>query len=430
MPAVVFKILVVSALAIFIFTVAIAAILEYVDIPTPYSPGSSPINPGQFGTSMFIEMLRDYGMRVVYISNWSYVGTQRFRERICILIVSPEYSYTDREANAIAELLANSGGILVVADETTTSNTILKNLGLRAEVYGNRLLDEYYDLYPRAVFHIGDRELALRLDKASEVHNCSNVVGVVESYELLATEVKLKPVGCLERVGSLAVLILGDGSLLTNQVQQLGGAYKELSKYVVLAIREHCGVDCVVLVEAGKYVSNRNLFLKLYTESKNARLFLLLNDVAHRLKSVEEFFEVRLLEGLEEETIFTLVLLAMTALSAKLGRGVEIAEAIRNPTWKSREDFKKLYSAIIDVISLLGCESLIYSELIRCLEKAGYDFESSRKLARFIEFSNIILNQEFLRYIPVWRFMINSALRHSEKLLEVLEKSFLREEVA
>ncbi|MDW8011128.1 MAG: DUF4350 domain-containing protein [Sulfolobales archaeon] len=429
MPAVAVKALGALALAVLIPLVVLAAVLEYVDLPAHYSPGSSPINPGQFGTSAFVEMLRDYGMRIVYVSNWSYLRTQKFERGVCVLIVSPEYDYVSYEVESMARVLTSSGGVLVVADETPTSNTIFEYLGLRVRIYGNRLLDEYYDLHPRALFRVNDREIALRLDKASEILNCSTTIGVAESYEYSTREVKLKPVGCLERVGNVTSLILGDGSLLTNQVLELGGMYRELAKYVALTIRKYCGANCLVLVEAGKYVPNRDLFLKLYMRSENSEFFLLLNDAVHYLKSADNLFKIRLLEGLEEETVFVLVLIAITALYVKLGRRAEPARS-GSYAWKSREDFKKLLDAMADTISLLGCGHFSSRELVLCLEKAGYEPDSSRKLAKFIEFSNFVLNREFFKYVPIWKFMVNSAIKHSEKLLEVLEKSLLGERAA
>lgn len=426
MPATFLAMLKVLALVLFLFVVAVVAVLEYVDLPTPYPPGSSPINPGQFGTSMLVKMLKDYGLRVTYVSNWSYVRTSKAEGKVCILIVSPEYGYTYNEVENIVKILTTSGGVLVVADETTTSNSLLELLGVQVRIYGNRLLDEHYDFYPKAIFYVENREIALRLDKASEVHNCDTVIGIAESYEYLSETAKLKPAGCIEHLDDLVALVLGDGSPLTNQAQQLGGTYKELAKFIALTIRRYCGAGCRVFVEAGKYVSDKNLFLRLYDQRDEASLLVFLNEVLYYLRAVRSFLVRDPLEGLGEEVVAVFAILAVVAVSAKLGkRNTELAKTIESFTWRGRDDFSKIYSAICEVLTLLGCEPRPSEELVKCLERAGYKSKHSVELARFMRFSELVLDRRIFSYFPIWQAMINKALKHSEELLEVLEKNLL-----
>lgn len=411
-------------LAAFLFLVAVAAAMEYVDLPTPYPTGSSPINPGQFGTSMFVEMLRDYGFRVSYVSDWSYVRASSTGGRVCVLLISPEYSYTYDEVETIARVLKASGGILVIADETTVSNVLLAVLGAQARVYGNRLLDEYYGFYPRSIFYVEDREIALRLDKASEIRNCSTVVGVAEAYGYPSAVAELRPVGCIEHLGDLTVLTIGDGSLLTNQAQQLGGTYRELAKFVALTIRKHCGIECRVLVEAGKYLSNRNLFSTLAARDGGASYLVFLNDVLYHLKALKDALDNDPLEGLREETVAVSILLSMVAVSTKLGKGsTKLAKTLKGSIWRGREDFSKVYGAIVDVLASLGCEPHPNERLVRCLEKAGHEPRLSIGLVRFMKVSEFVLRRRIFSYIPIWQAMIGKALKHSEELLAVLERS-------
>lgn len=431
MPTILLSIAKASVLAAFLLLIAVTAVLEYVDMPTPYSPGSSPINPGLFGTSIFVETLRDYGMRVTYVSNWSYANTSITREKVCILVVSPEHDYAHEEVEILVRLLKNSEGVLVIADESTTSNILLEALGLRVKIRGNRLLDEYYNFYPRAVFEVEDVEIALRLDRASEIQNCSTVVGVAESYEYLSTVPELKPVGCVEQLGNLVVLVLGDGSPLSNQAQQLGGSYRELAKYVALVIRKYCGAGCRVLVEAGKYSSNKHLFSRLLDRSESSSFLVLLNDAIHYLNEFEKALKSDPLAGLSEEIAALSIFVAMITISAKLGkRSVELTVSLKGFTWKSREDFNKMYYTVLEILSLLGCDPNLHRDLSYCLENAGYDPKSSSGLVRFMKYSKLALSKGIFSYLPIWRFMVNIALKHSEELLRVLEKRFLREEHA
>lgn len=424
MPAVFLNALKTILLAAFLSVIAVAAAMEYVDLPTPHPTGSSPINPGQFGTSMFVEMLRNYGFRVSYVSDWSYVRGSSAGEKVCVLLISPEYSYTYDEVEAIIGVLKASGGVLVVADETTVSNALLELLGVRARVYGNRLLDEYYGFYPRSTFYVEDREIALRLDKASEIRNCSAVVGVAESYSYPSAVAEVKPVGCIEHLDNLAVLVLGDGSLLTNQAQQLGGTYRELAKFVALTIKKYCGTECRVLVEAGKYSSNRNVFLTLATQDESASFLVFLNDVLYYLKAFKDSLDSDPLEGLREEAVAVSILLSVVALSAKLGKGsTKLTKTLGSSIWRGREDFSKIYGAIIDVLTSLGCEPRPNEELTRCLERAGYEPRRSRGLIRFMKVSGFVLKRRIFSYLPIWQAMIGRALKYSEELLAVLERS-------
>lgn len=414
--------------AVLLSAIAVVALFEYIDLPTPYPTGSSPINPGQFGTSIFVEMLKGYGLRVSYVSNWSYVRFPRLKEKVCLLMISPEYGYTQSEVENIAKVLKSSGGVLVVADETTTTNSILELLDVQARVYGNRLLDEYYDFYPRAIFYIENSEVALRLDKASEIRNCSTVIGVAESHDYLTSTAELKPVACLEHVNNLVVLVLSDGSLLTNQALQLGGTYRELAKFVALTIRKWCGYDCVVLVEAGKYLSNRDLFLRLYSHSNEGSFLVFLNDVVYGLANVRNALERDPLEGLREEVVVAATFLVSVIISIRLGRGrVELTKTLKSFVWRGREDFRKVYSTIAEVLTLLGCEPRPSRELVRCLESVGYKPRYSIGLVRFMKLSEFLLNRKTLSYLPIWRIMIARALKYSEKLLEVLEEVFVSE---
>ncbi|MEM1930713.1 MAG: DUF4350 domain-containing protein [Sulfolobales archaeon] len=416
------------AVTVLLLTIAMVALHEYVDLPTPYPAGSSPINPGQFGTSMFMELLKGYGLRVSYVSNWSYVRTPRPGERVCVLLISPEYGYTQSEVENIARVLKSSGGVLVVADETTIANSILEFLGVRARIHGNRLLDEHKDFYPRATFYLENREIVLRLDKASEILNCSSIIGVAESHDYLTSTAELKPVACLEHVNNVAVLILGDGSLLTNQALQLGGTYRELAKFLALEMRKWCGYDCVVLVEAGKYLSNRDLFSRLYSHGDESSFLVFLNNVIYSLTSVRNSLEKDPLEGLREEVAATATLLVTVVISVKLGSGrAELTKTLRSFVWRGREDFKRVYDTIAEILVLLGCDPHPGPGLARCLEKAGCEPGYSKALTRFMKFSKLFLNRKAFSFLPMWRIMISIALKHSEKLLKVLEESFTSE---
>lgn len=412
-----------------VFLVLIAAstaILEYVDLPVPYPPGTSPINPGRFGLSKFVELLRSYGMRVVYVSNWSYLGQVRPEKRACVILVSPEYSYENREAVSIARILASSGGLLVVADETALSNAVLEALGSRIRISGTYILDEHHDLYPKAVFTIEQNRLALRLDKASDLSGCDEVLGYAEAYSRESPIPELKPVSCVEKLSNVTIVAVGDGSLLTNQVLELGGSYEDLAKLLALLIRRYCGTDCLLYIESGKYRSDPALYEGLLDVSNTSKYLTILNDLVFYLKSLESTLRAYgddPLLGLREELGSLVVIVVMLVVLTRFEGGKEAWESSKIITWKSREDFRRVYETVIRALRILGCPTELSEETVVCLEGAGLDRGDAVALVRFLGRSSFVLSREVFLYIPIWRFMTLRLLRFAEKLMPALERN-------
>lgn len=420
------RVLSIALLALLVFIVFSTAILEYVDLPSPYSPGSSPINPGRFGLSRFVELLRSYGMRVVYVSNWSYLERVKSGGRVCVVLTSPEYGYEIREAVAIAKLLNSSGGLLIVADESVSSNTVLEVLGSKVRISGKHILDEYYEPYPRAIFTIEQSRVALRLDKASDLSGCDEVIGYAEAYSPESSVPELKPVGCVERLGSITLVVIGDGSILANQALELGGSYSELMKLLVLLIRRYCSSNCLIYVESGKYRSDPTLYKSLLHTSNTSTYLTLLNDFVYYMKNLEktlESYKNDPLLGLREELSALAIVIMVLVLLTRFEGGKELWEGSSVIAWKSREDFRRVYETIIRAVEIVGCPTGLGEDTVTCLERAGLDRKDATALVKFLRRSSFILGREIFLFAPIWRLMTLRLLKSAEKLMPVLERS-------
>jgi hypothetical protein len=412
-----------SFFAVSLTLILLTSLYDATAIPVPYAAGSSPINPGKFGTSRFVQILRELGMDVTYVSNWSTLDIAGVRG-VVVVIVSPEIPYTDREARRIAELLRNSErGVLLVADEDVNSNRILEEVGTAVRVSGRRLLDEYGDLHPRAIFYVGGRSIGVRLDKASELVNCNGItVGYAESYTYPRVAMELKSVACLEVVGGITVLALSDGTLLTNQVIVLGGSYADLATAVAREVSRHCGSGCVALVESGKYLSDRALFERMLLEGRDREsVEVYLNQVLYSIKFLLEIL-VSNPSGLEEEFLaLILTLTVLVFISVKVGlTGSKEVTTRTTPMWRGAGDLAKIRKAILDILEISGCPTE-ERELIPCLEGLGYS--KSRELAKFLRRSEAVLRSRLLSSTPIVPLLIRKAVKYSRELVDFLEKS-------
>jgi len=409
--------------AISLVLILLTSLYDTAPKPVPYAAGSSPINPGRFGTSRFVQLLRGLGISVIYVSNWSTLDTAGAR-RVAVIIVSPELPYTSLEARRIAELLRDSGGgVLLVADEDANSNIVLEEVGATVRVSGRRLLDERGDFYPRAVFHVDGRSISVRLDKASELVNCSGTtLGYAESYAYPGATMELKAVACLEVVGGVAVLALSDGTLLTNQAMELGGSYADIVIAVAHEVSRYCGSGCVALVESGKYLSDRVLFERMLLDGRGGvTVEVYLNQVLYLIKSLQKVLASSP-SGLEEEFLaLTLVLTVLVFVSAKVGlTSSGKASAYLAPTWRGAGDLAEIRKAILNILEISGCPTE-ERELILCLESLGYS--KPRELVRFLRRSERVLRSRLLSYTPIVPLLIRRAVRYSRELVDSLEKS-------
>lgn len=253
--------------------------------------GASPLNPMSLGTSKLVELAgRNYTTFIIY----------RLRDledvygEICLYItVSPEVPYTVEESKTILGILKSRCLKLkfLVADESIYSNNLLGvlNSSIRidgAKIYrlslpltnviAKQLLPNISSPYPLAEITIRSTHRVI-LDKASAIYG-GTTIGYAyissrnESLCLIDQEGRITmcsqifTIASKETIDNIELFVIGDGSILLNQV-----LLSNRSEYILLAkdlLAYLCEEKsrCSVVFDAMHYValSPRNIFSNPY----------------------------------------------------------------------------------------------------------------------------------------------------------------------
>ncbi|MEM1528537.1 MAG: hypothetical protein QXS62_07515 [Sulfolobales archaeon] len=240
-----------TALTLVLALIALIAMVEKGPPAIAVYRGASPLNTGPIGTFELLKTLKDLYPQTASVRSYDELD-QLFRgaDRCLFITVSPEVGYTGSEAEEVVRRLRTCRQpAVLVADENVTSNALLEALGSSARVSGELVRSPITGLpYATALITLpnGSSHLLL-LDKASSVLAPQHlVVGVAEGGE---------PVMALEDLGWVRVAVLGDGSLLLNQVLTSNvTSYREM---VLELIDYLCGgsSDCRIALDGSRYES-------------------------------------------------------------------------------------------------------------------------------------------------------------------------------
>jgi hypothetical protein len=220
-------------IALLIF-IGIVAVLEQGPPLVLIYSGASPYNSGDLGTSKLYNAISELYPNTFEVRDW-----QRFlsnapecREAV-VIIISPEYSYSDTEARGISDFLYScdiSG--LVVADESGNANSIIFSIGAGVEIEDSRILDPFTLLpYQLAIFNSRWFSGEVILDLSASLAISSDgldIIGVVPSgiiaYRNLGPGEPTSniPVAVTGRVNDVGLLIVSDGSIFLNQAFDFG----------------------------------------------------------------------------------------------------------------------------------------------------------------------------------------------------------------
>ena len=240
-----------TAVMLLLVLIAIIAMVEKGPPVIAVYRGASPLNTGPIGTFELLKTLKDLYPQTVAVKSYDELDRLfRGAERCLFIAVSPEVGYTRAEAEEVVRRLRDcSHPAVLIADENVTSNALLEALGSSARVSGELVRSPITGLpYATALITLpnGSSHLLL-LDKASSVLAPQHlVVGVAEGGE---------PVMALEDLGWVRVAVLGDGSLLLNQVLTSNvTSYREM---VLELIDYLCGgsLDCRIALDGSRYES-------------------------------------------------------------------------------------------------------------------------------------------------------------------------------
>ncbi|MEM2444354.1 MAG: hypothetical protein QXK56_03830 [Sulfolobales archaeon] len=240
-----------TAITLLLLLIALIAMVEKGPPVIAVYRGASPFNTGPIGTFELLKTLREVYPQTVAVKSYEELDRLfRGAERCLFITVSPEVGYTRTEAEEVVRKLRDcSHPAVLVADENVTSNALLEALGSSVRVSGEAVRNPTTGLpYVTALITLPTNSSHLiLLDKASAVSAPQHtVVGVAEGGE---------PVMALEDVGWGRVAVLGDGSVLLNQVLTSNAtSYREM----VLELVNHlCGdsADCRIALDGSKYES-------------------------------------------------------------------------------------------------------------------------------------------------------------------------------
>lgn len=252
-------------LALALILVGLLALVEKGPVAPTVPTGPSPLNPLSLGTTSFYDMARrHYRAQVITkVEELKAISASR-----CLYVtISPEIPIGDAEAKAIARYLKLGCGevALLVADEETTSNGLLKAFNTTVRVVGNRvgtISNNAPSFYPLAIITLAGKEYRVVLDLASEVSggSCLGYVPGPAVVQLPGGErgsLVPRPEVCImseEVVQGVHIVVVGDGSILLNQALNSGRAvYREFASNL---LNYMCGNgSCLVIVDAVHYKS-------------------------------------------------------------------------------------------------------------------------------------------------------------------------------
>ena len=102
-------------------------------LPPLYLTGAAPTNPTVEGTLWLSTYLRQKGVQVLYVYNWSSAQQVLLgyrAEKLIIFSIAPEKPYTPSDIAIIQRLIrAYQKVVIIAADESTTINSLLVGLG-------------------------------------------------------------------------------------------------------------------------------------------------------------------------------------------------------------------------------------------------------------------------------------------------------------
>ena len=206
-----------SALTAALILVALIALLEKGPPQIYLFSEASTTNPGSLGTMYLTMLLREkYSVSAIFNLNNSFI---QYSEVCVYVIISPSKAYSYEEGRYIADMLSKSCRrySLLVADERTTSNSVLAAVGSSIRVVGDIVYDERGGFYPRALIFAGNKSFDLVLDIASRVEG-----GTPAGYTYRVTDATVlataNVIAAYERLGENIVYVIGDGSIFLNQV--------------------------------------------------------------------------------------------------------------------------------------------------------------------------------------------------------------------
>lgn len=450
-------------------TVATTAILILIAIialvekgpPHPYIfRGASPANIGILGTYSFLQQLKQRYPATIAVFSTENLHIPKDVDHCLYISISPELEYSANDVQKIVnELLKCRRPALLIADESTISNTLLKAVGSSIRILGYIVLDpSEYRPYPQALFTIDSVQAKLTLDIASAVQGGDRVLGTV-LRALLHTpqgvvEANNVPVAVYDEVGRVRVVVIGDGSIFLNQVLSSSVSHEYLRVLMAL-VDMLCESDrnCFIVIEGSKYqctsvieVVRRPYVTDPYELIQAIPLLIAtllhpstwLPPVIRALNNIiSQALTVR-----EIATILTLLLIAVGYRLARVGSHSErdtkleeqqevevfftadIRSAITRGKYKLDEnDFLRLYEIVSSVLKSVTGYGLEDPQLVDVLSRSVDRSRVVRYVDRMNRLRRKVVDGRFLPIVISWHRTTLEMVRESEYILRAVGTS-------
>lgn len=217
--------------------------------------GASPFNTGPIGTLKLVEMIRARYPNTYVIASLKEVSNiLRGGEKCLYMVISPEIGYNSSDASTVLNGLKEcKNASILIADESTYSNSLLEKLGSSIRIAGDIIVNNLNGPYVYAYItlpsnSLGYRSYYLRLDIASKLLLSSGnalVRGYAETGDVVAAEE-------VDKLG-IHIFVVGDGSIFLNQVLESNiSVYKDFATALIDSL---CGFDknCRIVVDGSRY---------------------------------------------------------------------------------------------------------------------------------------------------------------------------------
>ena len=467
-------------LVLTLLAVGLIALAEKGGVGVPVFIGASPFNTGEIGTSSLVELLREKYGSVYVIASLNELDGIRASDKCLFVAISPETPYTTSDSNRIASYLARCNHpLILIADENSTSNNLLRAVGAQLEVatvvtstpskeLGVAVYAPeegvYLPAHPLSVFYVNNTRYSLYLDIASYIVIHGGSYTIFGEYTVHA---KKYPSGVIAysnitfggQAREVVGYVLSDGSIFLNQVIDRNETYRS---FALALFQSMCGEGgCTIIFDGSRYSplplsnlkNNLNSITPLYL-SFPSLLGMVIANLIHPstwlpplLDYSNKVFAEMLGNHLVSSTLALLfALLAFAYVSRREvfvsdkpmseEKLVEVAyagnilkEIEKGKLKLGREDFKSLYEIVDSVMRDVYGLSLRDKELERRLSLLLGDEKARRYLKSMNKLYDKAVGLSRTPIVLSWSRVVTKYIRDSEEVLSKVGASLMRVEV-
>ncbi len=431
--------------------------------------GPSPLNNGALGTSQLVVLLRS-----LYPLTYAALSVDDVKKLVelnhakhCVyVLISPSEPVSMGSAKAIISAIRRCPkAALLIADESTFSNSVLEVLGAQARIDGSILIDPSTKLpYPHALFRISGKVFELKLDIASSLSHCVNMVGWVNNPLVLMLSKRSAYVAhgrvCVaesEDVNGIRLIVIGDGSIFLNQVLESSNSSAYI-EFIEALFGYLCGNDsrCLIIIDGMHYrklnpleaLKNPKLFREVDPLTLIPALIAYVIHPAVWLPPALKFANNYLGELFTNPYLAPIAVAALTLISLAIVRryiggqrdyrlaeqyevGAVIEQSInellaRGAKSFTKDDFRNLYRMVNEALEMFVGIDLRDPRCVDVLSK----YVDRRKAENYVKKMNAYLSKaEGRSLLPIvisWTRVVRKMLIESESMLNAVGTSLER----